>query len=263
MLGSLSGTGCILICVFLRCLDRGKHNLLWFTSGTECDFMSLWKPCVYFLSQIVCRKDDVKDWRKPQLWCADRAHGQDAILWDASWCILRQFGCPAYYRGEYQLPVVSYPCSEFIPYFQGIMRDEGTASCIYSLDTRCKRVNSFTPYRFTPWERGQKNLWMGDWVVLSQYGISENACEHFDFETFGANIDNRSHQTATNRKDQDMGRKLCRLVIFESGLTLRRIRNGYAKKGQWVNLMSDYLYRCTVHSVVYLINTPTNAHIFI
>jgi len=24
-----------------------------------------------------------------------------------------------------------------------------------------------------------------------------------------------------------------------------------------------YLYRCTVHSVVYLINTPTNAHIFI
>jgi len=26
---------------------------------------------------------------------------------------------------------------------------------------------------------------------------------------------------------------------------------------------SSYLYRCTVHSVVYLINTPTNAHIFI
>jgi len=25
----------------------------------------------------------------------------------------------------------------------------------------------------------------------------------------------------------------------------------------------EYLYRCTVHSVVYLINTPTNAHIFI
>jgi hypothetical protein len=29
------------------------------------------------------------------------------------------------------------------------------------------------------------------------------------------------------------------------------------------NLSTDYLYRCTVHSVVYLINTPTNAHIFI
>ena len=26
---------------------------------------------------------------------------------------------------------------------------------------------------------------------------------------------------------------------------------------------TSYLCRCTVHSVVYLINTPTNAHIFI
>jgi len=108
-------------------------------------FMSLWKLCVYFFSQLVCRKDDVKDWRKPQLWCADRAHGQDAILWDASWCILRQFGCPAYYRGEFQLPVVPSACFELSPYFQGILGDEDIASCIYSLDTRCKWVNSFTP----------------------------------------------------------------------------------------------------------------------
>jgi len=27
--------------------------------------------------------------------------------------------------------------------------------------------------------------------------------------------------------------------------------------------MFNHLYRCTVHSVVHLINTPTNAHIFI
>ena len=46
---------------------------------------------------------------------------------------------------------------------------------------------------------------MEDWVVLSQYGISENACEHFDFDTVGKNIDSRSHQAATNRKDQDRG----------------------------------------------------------
>ena len=174
-------------------------------------FTSLWKLCVYLFSQIVCRKDDVKDWRKPQLWCADRAHGQDAILWDASWCILRQFGCPAYYRGEYQLPVVPYRCSEFSPYFQGIIGDEGTVSCIYSLDTRCKRVNSFTPLslyslrKAPPPQKKKKNVWMEDWVVLSQYGISENACEHFDFDTVGKNIDSRSHQAATNRKDQDRG----------------------------------------------------------
>ena len=28
-------------------------------------------------------------------------------------------------------------------------------------------------------------------------------------------------------------------------------------------LGTNYLYRCTVHSVVYLINTPTNVHILI
>jgi len=155
--------------------------------------MSLWKLCVYFCSQIACRKDDVKDWRKPQLWCADRAHGQDAILWDASWCILRQFGCPAYYRGEYQLPVVPYPCYEFSPYFQGIMGDVFIALTLDASEWIASRL-----YRFIPWERAQKNLWMGDWVVLSQYGISENACVHFDFDTVGANIDSRSHQAATN-----------------------------------------------------------------
>jgi len=42
---------------------------------------------------------------------------------------------------------------------------------------------------------------MGDWVVLSQYGISEHACEHFEFGTVGANIDRRSHQTATNKEE--------------------------------------------------------------
>ena len=29
------------------------------------------------------------------------------------------------------------------------------------------------------------------------------------------------------------------------------------------NYNNIYLYRCTVHSVFYLINTPTNAHMFI
>ena len=27
--------------------------------------------------------------------------------------------------------------------------------------------------------------------------------------------------------------------------------------------ITAYIYRCTVHSVVHLINTPTNAHVFI
>jgi len=31
----------------------------------------------------------------------------------------------------------------------------------------------------------------------------------------------------------------------------------------FVNAIMNYLYRCTVHSVVYLINTPSNAHILI
>lgn len=175
MLGSLSGIGCIRICVFLRCLDIGKHNLLWFPSGTQCNLW-VYGSCV-FISSLKLSVGKMM-WKTGGSHNCDvlRAHGQDAILWDASWCILRQFGCPAYYRGEYQLPVVPYPCSEFSPYFQGIMGDEGTASCMYSLDTKCKRVNSFTPLPLYSLRKGSKILWMGDWVVLSHYGISENAC---------------------------------------------------------------------------------------
>jgi hypothetical protein len=37
---------------------------------------------------------------------------------------------------------------------------------------------------------------------------------------------------ATNRKEKERERKMCRLVIIVFGLTLRRMRNGHVKKNQ-------------------------------
>jgi len=43
--------------------------------------------------------------------------------------------------------------------------------------------------------------------------------------------------------------------------TLKKQKTKHTTKQN--NIIYLYLYRCTVHFVVYLINTPTNAHIFI
>jgi hypothetical protein len=41
-----------------------------------------------------------------------------------------------------------------------------------------------------------------------------------------------SHQPATNRKEQEREREMCKLVIVEYELRLRSVRNGYVKKYQ-------------------------------
>jgi len=54
-------------------------------------------------------------------------------------------------------------------------------------------------------------------------------------------------------------------VIFTT-ITIWKRRKSYPVIVGLIQLNSAdylYLYRCTVHSVVYLINTPTNAHIII
>jgi len=40
----------------------------------------------------------------------------------------------------------------------------------------------------------------------------------------------RGHQAATNREEWERERNICRLVIVESGLRLRRLRNGNVKE---------------------------------
>jgi hypothetical protein len=56
--------------------------------------------------------------------------------------------------------------------------------------------------------------------------------EHFDFSTVEEDI--FSSKIATNEPVtvKERERKMCRLVIIESGLRLRRMRNGYEKRNQ-------------------------------
>jgi len=55
--------------------------------------------------------------------------------------------------------------------------------------------------------------------------ISDNAYENFDSPTVGENM--YRSRTVTDRKERERKREMCRLVIIECGLRLRRVRNGY------------------------------------
>jgi len=44
-------------------------------------------------------------------------------------------------------------------------------------------------------------------------------------------------------------------ILFRNSVTYSCVNPG--------NVCSHYLYRCTLHSVIHLINTPINAHMFI
>lgn len=63
--------------------------------------------------------------------------------------------------------------------FQGILGDEGIASCIYNLDIRFKQVNRFTPLPLYSLRKRPKQPLNGR-LGGPHYGFSENACEHFD-----------------------------------------------------------------------------------
>jgi len=59
------------------------------------------------------------------------------------------------------------------------------------------------------------------------------------------------------------------MADYKTGTSTEEMNKGILKKNKTQNktkqnnIMYFYLYLCTVHSVFYLINTPTNAHIFI
>jgi hypothetical protein len=58
--------------------------------------------------------------------------------------------------------------------------------------------------------------------------IYDIACQHFDFPIVrGNSYRSEGHQPAADRKEYEMKRKMCRLVIVECGLRLGRTRNGY------------------------------------
>jgi len=63
--------------------------------------------------------------------------------------------------------------------------------------------------------------------------VSDNGYEHFDFPTVEENI--YRVRTAIRRNRRGRERKICRLVIIECGLKLRRMRNGYVKRNWFVN----------------------------
>jgi hypothetical protein len=44
-----------------------------------------------------------------------------------------------------------------------------------------------------------------------------------------------SHELAAKREERERERKVCRLVVVEGGLGLRRVGDGYVKKNEQVN----------------------------
>jgi len=56
----------------------------------------------------------------------------------------------------------------------------------------------------------------------------DDGCEHLDLRAFGDSIYRSG--AVIDRKVWGRKRKMCRLVIVESGLRLRRTRNGCVKK---------------------------------
>ena len=70
----------------------------------------------------------------------------------------------------------------------------------------------------------------------SKHEVFDNTYEHFDLDTLKGNSyrGQDGHRPAASRKEQER-QKMCRLVIIECGVRLRRVGNGYVKRNQKVN----------------------------
>jgi len=94
----------------------------------------------------------------------------------------------------------------------------------------------------------RENKYLGVFQIVNKYDTSHSAYNSSDFSYVEENMhknrrghqaatnreewerNKRGHQAATNREEWERERNICRLVIVESGLRLRRLRNGNVKE---------------------------------
>ena len=78
----------------------------------------------------------------------------------------------------------------------------------------------------------RENKYLGVFQIVNKYDTSHSAYNSSDFSYVEENMhkNRRGHQAATNREEWERERNICRLVIVESGLRLRRLRNGNVKE---------------------------------